>query len=476
MDTQTFSQETSTLDLSPLEQRVKEAMPHFSVPGVALGVYHAGRTASAGLGITNLEHPLPVNEHTLFQIGSITKTFTATMIMRLVEEGRLELDAPVQRYLPDLRLKDPGAAGRVTVRHLLTHTAGWAGDYFADFGRGDGALSRYVASLEVLEQLTAPGELYAYNNAGFSLAGRLIEIATGKTYESAARELALEPLGMVRSFFFAEEVITHRAAVGHTVTQEREVTVARPWALARSASAAGSLISCVSDLLRYARFVLGDGILPGDEPPSKGDRLLQPESMRLMHTPQVPTATPGEWIGLSWFIRQMGDVKVLRHGGATHGQCAQFLVVPERDFALVILTNSDYGSSLYGEVTGWTLNHFLNISQIEPPILARKEQELDPLTGCYEAQMDWLEVSAGDGMLVVQDHPKGGFPDVDSPPPPTPPPDIFAFVDETHLVCVEGLSKGSYGRFLVHPDGRVAWLQLGGRLHRKMHLTEGANA
>jgi CubicO group peptidase (beta-lactamase class C family) len=142
-------------------------MPHFSVPGVALGVYHAGRTASAGLGITNLEHPLPVNEHTLFQVGSITKTFTATMIMRLVEEGRLELDAPVQRYLPDLRLKDP--RGRtVTVRYRPYH--GWAGDY-CRFRAGDSALSRYVASLEVLEQLTAPGELYAYNNAGFSLAG-----------------------------------------------------------------------------------------------------------------------------------------------------------------------------------------------------------------------------------------------------------------------------------------------------------------
>jgi len=120
-------------------------------------LFYEGIERTAAFGVTNVDNPLPVDADTLFQVGSITKTFTATAAMRLVDEGRLDLDRPLQTDLPDLRLVDPQVAAAVTPRHLLTHTAGWVGDYFSDTGRGDDALARYVAEMAELEQLTPLG-------------------------------------------------------------------------------------------------------------------------------------------------------------------------------------------------------------------------------------------------------------------------------------------------------------------------------
>src|SRR5437773_10112874 len=118
-------------------------MSRYHVPGIAIGVLHDGDEDIAAYGVTNLEHPLPVDADTLFQIASITKTITATVVMRLVERDALDLDAPVRRYLPEFRLRDEDAAPRATPRHLVTHTGGWLGHSFADSGWVDGALARY---------------------------------------------------------------------------------------------------------------------------------------------------------------------------------------------------------------------------------------------------------------------------------------------------------------------------------------------
>src|SRR5687768_12400291 len=107
-------------------------MERLHVPGVAVGVQHEGKEHTAGFGVTNVDHPVPVDADTLFQIGSTTKTVTGTVAMQLVESGMLDLDAPVRTYLPDLRLSNEAVAGAVTMRHLFTHTAGWVGDYFED--------------------------------------------------------------------------------------------------------------------------------------------------------------------------------------------------------------------------------------------------------------------------------------------------------------------------------------------------------
>lgn len=187
------------------------------VPGVSIGVHYDEEDHTAGFGITNVNHPLPVTEDTLFQIGSTSKTVCATAAMRLVEQGKLDLDRPIRAYLPGLTLADETVAANVTLRHLFNHTGGWVGDFFEDSGAGDDALAKISANMAHLAQLTPLGEVFSYNNAGFYLAGRVIETVAGKPYEAVARELVLEPLGMSRSFFFAREVITDRVVVGHRV-------------------------------------------------------------------------------------------------------------------------------------------------------------------------------------------------------------------------------------------------------------------
>lgn len=127
-----------------LSKLIAERMQHYQVPGAALGIIHDGREHMAGFGVTSVENPLPVNEDTLFQIGSTTKTVTGTAAMRLAEMGKLDLDMLVRTYLPEFRMADDTVAATVTLRHLFTHMGGWFGDYFDDTGMGDDALAKYA--------------------------------------------------------------------------------------------------------------------------------------------------------------------------------------------------------------------------------------------------------------------------------------------------------------------------------------------
>lgn len=210
-----------------------------------------------GLGVTNIDHPLRVDEDTLFQIGSTTKTFTATAAMPLVEQGKLALDEPVRRYLPDFSMRDPAVTERATMRHLLTHTGGWQGDFFPDTGNGDDALARYVRLLADLPQLTPLGTVWSYNNAGFSIAGRVIERIMGTTYEAALKQFVLKPLGLTRSYV-PNDVMVHGFAFGHAISGDKPV-VLQPWPVIRAAVPAGGIAASISDQLRYARFILATG-------------------------------------------------------------------------------------------------------------------------------------------------------------------------------------------------------------------------
>jgi CubicO group peptidase (beta-lactamase class C family) len=124
------------MEYEALRTERRRLMQRHDVPGVALGILWNGRAHTICEGVTGVDHPLPVTDDTLFQVGSVTKTVTATIIMRLVERDEIDLDAPVRRYVAEFRLADEDAAAAVTVRHLLTHTAGWPGEYSVDTGWG----------------------------------------------------------------------------------------------------------------------------------------------------------------------------------------------------------------------------------------------------------------------------------------------------------------------------------------------------
>jgi CubicO group peptidase (beta-lactamase class C family) len=436
------------------------AMGRLGVPGAAVGVVDGDGEQIAGFGVTNVDHPLSVDGDTLFQIGSTTKTVTGTAAMRLVEQGRLDLDTPVRTYLPDLRLADADVAARVTLRHLFSHTAGWVGDYLDDLGNGDDALAKIVARMADLPQITPLSQVWSYNNAGFYLAGRVIEVVTGQTYEAAVQELVLDPLGMTMSFFFAADAITYRAAAGHRSPYEvgaGEPKVVRPWALARTAHPAGGIASTVRDQLRYARFHMGDGTA------ADGTRLLAPESIALMQAPFAPAAN-GEFSGVTWFIYDVGDIRLVRHGGATNGQLSAFVMAPARRFAITVLTNSSRGGELHRDITRWALRAYLGIDERPPDLLELPEGQLAAYAGRYSAAMNDAAIELRDGALILQITPKGGFPMRDSPPGPTPPPVRLAPCAADQVIALDAPFTDMRGEFLHNPDGSIAWFRFGGRV------------
>jgi len=175
---------TLAADASPefraVADALVESMRRNMVPGTALGILFGDREEHATFGVASLNSLAPVTADTLFQIGSLTKTFTSTAIWRLIDEGALALDAPVRTYIPDLKLVDESVAAQVAISNLLDHSAGWYGDEGFDTGENDDAVARYVAErLPVLPQNFPPGAFFSYNNAGFTLLGRLIEVARG---------------------------------------------------------------------------------------------------------------------------------------------------------------------------------------------------------------------------------------------------------------------------------------------------------
>jgi CubicO group peptidase (beta-lactamase class C family) len=448
-------------DFRQLGDQVIEAMQRLHVPGVAVGILHQEQDHYAGFGVTSVEHPLPVNADTLFQIGSITKTFVGTAAMRLVELGQLDLDAPIRTYLPDLRLASEETASKVTLRHLFTHTGGWVGDYFNDFGYGDDALARMVSQVGALEKLTPLGALFSYNNAGFYLAGRVIEMVTGKPFEAALKELVLDPLGLAMSFFFPHDVITHRFVVGHE-TVDGEPRVARPWAVGRAIHPAGGIVSNVKDLVLYARFHMGNGTS------LKGTRLLTPESLAAMKTPQVPGSGMTDAVGITWMLTNAGGAWVVRHGGGTKGQVTEFRLAPAHRFAIAVLTNSEDGGELCDQIANWAMRHYLGLGMPEAAPLDLPADRLARYVGRYASSGSNYELSLREGGLTMQVIDTGGFPTPETPPPPTQPPPVrLAFYGEDRIVALDSPFKDDRGEFLVNPDGSIEWFRFGGRIRKR---------
>lgn len=440
--------------------RVVTLMEHLKVPGVSIGIWHAGEEHIAGFGVTNIDNPQPVTPETLFQIGSISKTFTGTAVMRLVEQGKVTLDTPVKTYVPALKLQDSHAEANVTLRHLLSHTAGWLGDYFNDFGFGDDALATYVQHLADLPQWTPLGALYSYNNAGFALIGRVIEQVTQQPFEDAMQQLIFDPLGLDRAFYFPWDVMLNSFAAGHTASysDDQPVTVAKPWAIGRAGHSVGGVVTNVGSLLRYARFHMGDG-----------EGVLSPASLHAMQQPQVQSNLTGEWRGLSWALRDVGPARIVSHGGATNGQMATLQFCPQQQFAITLLTNSDRGGELNGAIVKEALKLYLHVETPSPAYAAMDTPALAEFVGRYRAPENDMTLTPDDaGGLWMDIIPRGGFPKPDSPPGPKAPPCHIRFVNRDLAYAIDGAAQGSTVEFLRDEAGGIAWVRWGGRVHKRI--------
>jgi len=440
-----------------LDAFIVQRMGELQIPGVAVGVIAGERVHAAGFGVTNIDQPLPVDIDTLFQIGSTTKTYTGTTIMRLIEQGRLDLEEPVRTYLPDFRVADPVVSREVRLRHLVTHTAGWYDRSFVETGDGDDALARFVTGMADLPQVTPLGKYFSYNNSAVCLAGRVIEAVTGQTYEAAVRELVLQPLGSPRASFFAEEIMTEAFVVGHGAPSDDPhgaPVVLTPWGLPRSVNPAGGLIASVDDELRYARFHLGDGT-------ANGTRLLSPESLRRMRTPLGPGgSTPFlvvDRVGVNWMLQWRDGVQIVSHLGGSTGQLSNFALVPERDFAVTILTNANAGAVLVVEATDWALERFLGLPQPAMTPIPLSPAQRAEYIGDYilPANGGIIRIREDHGALRIELFASGQTaPEIASP---------LRFIADD-LALHDYMGVPIYTDFVRDDAGNVAWIRFLGRM------------
>ena len=446
---------------SALIKKVAKEMNRLKVPGAAVGVWHKGKEFNEGLGVTSVENPLSVTPDTLFQTGSISKTFTGTLLMHLVEEGKLDLDLPVRRYISDLKLSNPKVASRVTTRHLLTHTGGWIGDYFNDFGNGDDGLDKMVKSIANLPQVTPLGKIWSYNNAGFYIASRIIEVITKKPYETAIQEMLLNPMGLGMTYFYPSDIlITHRFVVGHD-KEKGKVKVLRPWAVGRAANGMGGVVSTTGDLLKFARFHMNSG------KSRNWGKILSVKKREAMRVPQAEAGGYGK-IGITWFIRKAGAHTIYGHSGATNGQQAGLYFIPSEDFALAVLSNSNEGGFIADHIIRWAMEIYFNTRWPTPRPLKIKEGALEEYAGMYELPLSAFTLTAKKGYLILKDIPRGGFPTPETPPGPAAPSMRLAFYDTDRVICLDEPMKDALGDFLRNKHGKVTFLRISGRTHPKL--------
>jgi len=378
--------------------RLNELASRARVPGAVLGIWSDGQEILGAYGVLNSATGVPVTTDSLFQVGSITKIWTATMIMQLIDEGLLALDTAVSQALPGVRLGASDVGDRVTVRHLLTHTSGIDGDIFTDTGRGDDCVQRYVDGLAGAPSVFTPGAAYSYCNSGYVLLGRIIEVLDGQSWDESLRQRLTRPLSVTRTVTLPEEAILHQAAVGH----QRYGTPVQVWGLPRSVGPAGLITATAGDLLTFARLHLGGGVT------AEGKRLLSEASVAAMQSPYaaIPEfSAPGAAIGLGWRLSRWGDRTIIGHDGDTVGQSAYLRIDPEAGVAACLLTNSAESESLYREVFSEVFGTLLGVTVPPPPTPgpagAGGNGDLERYAGRYERTSRRFDVSVHDGQLRI---------------------------------------------------------------------------
>jgi CubicO group peptidase (beta-lactamase class C family) len=364
------------------QSRLEELAARHQVPGVSLAILADEQITTAAAGVINLETAVPVTPDAVFQIGSITKVFTTTLLMQLAGQGRLDLDAPLASVLPELSLSAAGATEQITVRHLITHSSGIDGDLFDDYGCGAGNVARYVAGCSRLALIHPAGATMSYCNSGFVIAGRIIEVLTGAGWDEALRRGLIGPLGLQRTVTLPEEAIRFRAAFGHLDLDGKQ-QLAPAWALPGGSGPAGGIIASASDVLEFARLHLRLGVA------ADGTRLLSAAGAAAMQEPQiiVPSYPPGaRQIGLGWHLSDWSREKLIGHDGGTIGQYSSLLVLPDRNAAVCLLTNGGHAQLLFHDLF---TEIFAELWQVKVPDLPA------PATGLPAAPPAFERTSGG---------------------------------------------------------------------------------
>ena len=407
------------IDQSQLQQRLTELAAELKVPGAAVAVAKGDAAAVAWMGTANLRTGLPVHRDTLFAAGSVTKVFTATLVMTLVDDGLVDLDAPVRSYVPELTSE---GADAITVRMLLDHTSGLPGNVTFDLPRGPEVVQRFVELLSTYPLNSPPGKYWSYSNGGLVVAGRVAEAVTERTFNDALAERVLQPLGL-NATSELDELLLRSSAVGHIVDGAGEVSVTPRLQLGTNAPSGSALYSDIDGLVAFGRMHLQEGRA------ADGKQVLSPQSTAAMQQARValPFGIGFDRMGLGWLCRDTAAGPLLSHTGASAGQHSSLTVLPEQQAVIAALTNSTSGAALYSMLIAEVLRDVFGVTPAAPPAPAGDVNvDLTPLCGTYVADEGQVLLDDVGGRLQVTHEIDPAFGDVmrlitgpgGFPPPP----------------------------------------------------------
>lgn len=313
--------------VAAVDSIVQAAMREGPLAGVSVAITRGGEPILVrGYGHADLEHGVPVSENTVFRIGSVTKQFTAAAIMRLVEQGRIDLQDPVSEYLDGL----PAWADEVSIHHLLNHTSGVKsytslGPEWMEIMPLDLTHEKMVALFRDRPVDFTPGERYLYNNSGYYLLGMILEEVTGQPYAEHLQSTFYEPLDLDATVYCSEGPLIPHRAEGY-VLEDGSFRNDPPIGMTQPFSA-GALCSTAADLARWARAL------------AHGD-VVSTDSYRHMTTPTRLTGGEERSYGYGLGMGELGGEPYVAHGGGINGFISQLAYYPEADVAIAVLSNS----------------------------------------------------------------------------------------------------------------------------------------
>jgi CubicO group peptidase (beta-lactamase class C family) len=396
------AQTPSTAELrARIDSIVTSMMGPTGAPGISIAVVRGSDTiALEGYGQADIENGVPVTDRSVFRIGSITKQFTAAAVMKLVEQGRVGLDAPLSEYLPDYA----GPGRRVTVHQLLNHTSGIPS--YTGLGERFWTRSRLDLTHEQMLELFAadslefePGSRWAYNNSGYYLLGMLIEKVTGESYAAHLSNTQFGPLGLSQTLYCDEAPIVPHRAEGYDLVDGRIVNAA-PLSM-RPPGAAGALCSTPRDLVRWTRALAGG-------------RVVSADSYRRMTTPTSLTAGDSQAYGYGLVPGRIEDHEVVAHGGGINGFNSYASHLPALDVTIVVLANGPTNAArVHERITRAVLGLPLPVEQPAAADVPIAEEELARYTGTYDLSPTvpvQVRVFVSDGRLMGQGTGQAAFP------------------------------------------------------------------
>ncbi|MGC7095115.1 serine hydrolase domain-containing protein [Amycolatopsis lurida] len=387
-----------TVDVPRLRAVTAGLLAEYGIPSAAIGILRNGQITEFATGVRNVETGEPATTDTVYQCGSMTKTWTALAFLQLVDEGEVDLDEPVRTYLPGFAVADPEVSARVTPRHLLYHTSGIE-EAFGDPGEGDDVYQRMVENIADAPQVSPLGHTHGYSAAlGYAVLARILEVRDGKPWDEVMRERLFEPMGLTSTNSRNDRVDRSRAATGHLIRSLGEGPIVTPIDfLPRAYGPGGNITSTTGEVLALAHVLLNGGTAPN------GRRILSAEGIREMTRSRVAVPDPylfgPEW-ALGLIVCDWHGETVYASDGSTIGQNARLRLLPDSGTAVVLLTNGGPRESFYRKVFNEILTDLgtVTVPDLPAPDPALK---LDPsrYEGVYERPGARYEVHAEAGKL-----------------------------------------------------------------------------